>query len=54
MPFRHTKSPFLYLYEKTSTRFVESVSQGSFTLSQYFQVYYTISELELKSIINSL
>ena len=53
MPCRHTKSPFLYLYKKTRVRFVESVSQGLSTSSQYFQVYYTISELELKD-INSL
>ena len=53
MPCRHIKSPFLYLYKNTRVRFVESVSQGLSTLSQYFQVYYTISELELKD-INSL
>ena len=53
MPCWHTKCPFLYLYKKTRVRFVESVSQGLSTLSQYFQVYHTISELELKD-INSL
>ena len=51
MPRKHTKFPFLYVYKKTKTRFVESVSQGVSTLSQYFQVYYTTSELELQNII---
>ena len=48
MPRKHTKFPFLYVYKKTKTHFVESVSQGLSTLSQYFQVYYTTSELELQ------
>ena len=56
MPWRQTKSLFWYVYRKAKTRFVEcgSVGQGLSTLSQYFQVYFSISELELKNNINSL
>ena len=51
MPRKHTKFFSLCVYKKTKTRFVESVSHGLSTLSQYFQVYYTTSELELQNII---